>query len=91
MKGGLIMAELPTHKRAKAKAAGRSGKTEVSLTRKRRLDAERPKTAIEIERGGTTQALTKAARRLKASPKPQKVLQVPQKDMAKAVKAMTVR
>lgn len=82
------MAEKESHKRAKAKAAGQSGKTEVPLTNKRRLDAERPKTATEIERAGTTQGLTKAARRLKASPKPQKVLQVPQQDMAKAAKAM---
>jgi len=32
--------------------------------------------------------LEKAAKRLKDSGKPQKVLQVPQKDMAKAAKAM---
>jgi len=32
--------------------------------------------------------LEKAARRLKDSGRPQKVLQVPQKDMAKAAKAM---
>ena len=82
------MPESPSHKRAKAKAAGKSGKTEVSLTRSRRLDAQTRKTAIEIERSGSTQALTKAVGRLKASGKAQKVLQVPQQDMAKASKAM---
>lgn len=82
------MPESPSHKRAKAKAAGKSGKTEVSLTRSRRLDAQTRKTAIEIERSGSTQALTKAVGRLKASSKAQKVLQVPQQDMAKAAKAM---
>lgn len=82
------MPESPSHKRAKAKAAGKSGKTEVSLTRSRRLDAQTRKTAIEIERSGSTQALTKAVGRLKASSKAQKVLQVPQQDMAKAAKEM---
>ena len=44
--------------------------------------------ATEIERSGTLQGLEKAAKRLKESRKPQKVLQVPQKDMSKAAKAM---
>ena len=82
------MPESQSHQRAKAKAAGKSGRTEVPLTRKRRLDAQTRKTAIEIERSGSTQALTKAAGRLKSSHKSQKVLQVPQQDMAKAAKAM---
>jgi len=82
------MAESKSHQRAKAKAAGKTGKTEVPLTRNRRLDAQRPKTAIEVERSGSTHALTKAAGRLKSSHKPQKVLQVPQKDMTKASQAM---
>ena len=82
------MPESQSHKRAKAKAAGKSGKTEVSLTRSRRLDAQTRKTAIEIERSGSTPALTKAVGRLKASHKAQKVLQVPQQDMVKAAKAM---
>jgi len=82
------MVESKSHQRAKAKAAGKSGKTEVSLTRGRRLDAQTRKTATEIERSGSKQALTKSAQRLRASKNPQKVLQVPQKDMAKAVAAM---
>lgn len=82
------MSESQSHKRAKGKAAGKSGHTEVSLTRKRRLDAQTQKTATEIERSGNTQGLKRAAGRLKSSRKSQKVLQVPQQDMAKAVDAM---
>ena len=82
------MPESQSHKRAKVKAAGKTGKTEVSLTRSRRLDAQTRKTAIEIERSGSSQGLTKAVGRLKTSHKSQKVLQVPQQDMAKAAKAM---
>ncbi len=82
------MPESPSHKRAKSKAAGKTGKTEVPLTRGRRLDAQSGNKAIEVERSGSPQGLTKAAQRLKASGKPQKVLQVPQQDIPKAVKAM---
>lgn len=82
------MAESKSHQRAKAKAAGKTGKTEVPLTRSRRLDAQTRKTAIEVERSGSTHGLTKAAGRLKSSNKPQKVLQVPQKDMTKAAQVM---
>lgn len=82
------MTESPSHKRAKARAAGRKGQTEKPLPGGRRLDAATPRRATEIERGGTAAGLRKAASRLKVSGKPQKVLQVPQKDMSKAVAAM---
>ena len=82
------MSETPSHKRAKGAAAGRSGKTEVPISRGRRLDATTQKKATEVERSSSQSGLEKAARRLKASGKPQKVLQVPQKDMSKAAKAM---
>jgi len=82
------MSETSSHKRAKSKAAGKSGKTEVPLKGNRRLDAVSKHRAFEIERSGNKEALEKAARRLKASRKPQKVLQIPQKDMPKAVSAM---
>ncbi len=82
------MTESASHKGAKQKAAGASGKTEVPLKRGRRLDAARNRTATEIERSGTSDGLEKAARRLKSSEKPQKVLQVPQKDMSEAAAAM---
>jgi len=83
-----VMSETNSHKRAKSKAAGGSGNTEVRVKGNMKIDAVRKKTATEIERSGTDGGLTKAARRLKISGKPQKVLQVPHKDMAKAVKAM---
>jgi len=82
------MPESQSHKRAKSKAAGKAGKTEVSLSRGRRLDAQSGNKATEVERSGSPQGLTKAAQRLKVSGKPQKVLQVPQQDIPKAVKAM---
>ena len=84
------MSETPSHKRAKAKAAGPGGKTEVPIKGGRRLDAKTAggKKATEIERSGTTQGLSQAARRLKASKAPQKVHQVPQQDMGKAAQAL---
>lgn len=81
------MSESESHKRAKAKAAGKTGDTEVSLGSKR-LDAVTKKKVVEVERSGTTQGLEKAAQRLKASGRSQKVLQVPQQDMSKAAEAM---
>ena len=82
------MAETSSHKRAKRAAAGPRSKTEVPLSRGRRLDAATKKKATEVERSGSQSGLEKAVRRLKASGKSQKVLQVPQKDMPKAAKAM---
>lgn len=85
--------ESKAHKRAKAKASGRSGKKEVPLSRSRRLDAlsKGRKRATEVERSGSKPLLEKAAGRLKASGAKQKVLQVPNKDMSKAVAAMRVK
>ena len=84
------MAESKSHKTAKQRAAGRRGRTEVPLPGKRRLDAKTSGggRATEVERSGNEASLEKAARRLKASRAKQKVLQVPQKDMTKAAKAM---
>ena len=84
------MAETASHKRAKAKAAGKGGKTEKELPGGTRLDAitKGGGKATEVERSGTTQGLNKAAQRLKKSGAKQKVLQVPQKDMDNAVAAM---
>lgn len=82
------MPETSKHKKAKRKAAGKSGRTEVALKGKKRLDAATRKTATEIEYSGTMDGLVRAARRLKASWKPRKVLQVPQKDLSKAAEAM---
>ena len=82
------MTETPAHKRAKNKAAGKSGTTEKPISRGRRLDAATKKTATEVERSGSNAGLRKAAGRLRDSGKPQKVLQVPQTDMAKAADAL---
>ncbi|MEO0550464.1 MAG: hypothetical protein AAFZ91_11135 [Pseudomonadota bacterium] len=84
------MAESTSHKKTKAKAAGRNGKTEAPLSGGRRLDAltQSGHRATEVERSGTSAGLSKAARRLRDSGASQKVLQVPQKDMTAAIKAM---
>ena len=82
------MPESSSHKRAKGRAAGKSGRTEVPLRGGKRLDAKTRKTATEIERSGNRSLLEDAARRLKLSRAPRKVLEVPQKDMPKAVQAM---
>lgn len=85
------MAESQSHKSAKSKAAGKSGKTEVQIKGGRRLDAQSKTKATEIERSDNKARLEKAAQRLKDSGKPQKVLQVPQNYMDKAVKAMKAK
>ncbi len=77
-----------TSKRAKKRAAGKTGKTEVPISGGRKLDAASKNRATEVERSGTTEGLTKAVLRLRDSGKNQKVLQVPQKDLKKAAKVM---
>ncbi|MYL11826.1 MAG: hypothetical protein F4010_06750 [Cenarchaeum sp. SB0669_bin_11] len=85
-----MMAETRAHHRAKKQAAGPGGRTEVRLRGNRRLDAltKGGGRATEVERSGSTARLNAAARRLKKSGAPQRVLQVPQKDMGAAVTAM---
>jgi len=84
------MSKTQSHKRAQSKAAGKKGKTEVQISRNRKLDAVTKSgyKATEVERSGNKTGLVKAARRLKARRSKQKVLQVPQNDMTKAVDAM---
>lgn len=84
------MSEKSIHRRAKKKAAGTGGRTEVSLPGNKRLDAitKNRKRATEVERSGSPKRLVAAAQRLKKSGAPQRVLQVPQNDMGNAVKAM---
>ena len=84
------MSETPAHRRAKRRAAGPGGRTEVPLRGKQRLDAlsKGGGRATEVERSGSSTGLNSATHRLKKSGAPRKVLQVPQKDMGSAVKAM---
>jgi len=84
------MAESDSHKRAKSKAAGKTGQTEVQLPRNRKLDALTAggRHATEVERSGAPSLLEKAARRLKASEAPKKTLKVPHGDMDAAAEAM---
>lgn len=78
------MVESQSHKRAKAQAAGPKGKTEVPIKGNLRLDAITKSKATEIERSGNMQSLSKAARRLQVSRKPQKVHTSPTKGYAKS-------
>jgi hypothetical protein len=80
------MSETQSHKRAKSKAPGKS---EVPISKNRRLDSATNKTATEIERN--RQNIPKAVDRLRDSGRPRRVLQVPQKDMKEAAKVMRQR
>jgi hypothetical protein len=84
------MTKSHSHKRVQSKAAGRKGRTEVKIRGGRVLDSitKSGKRATEVERNGSPTKLKMAARRLKVRRSNQKVLQVPQKDMKNAVKAM---
>lgn len=77
------MTESRSHRRAKTNAPG---KTEVPISKSRRLDSATSKTATEVERNA--QNLDKAVARLRDSGRPRKVLVVPQKLMPQASKAM---
>ena len=81
------MSKSKSHKNAQIKAAGKNGTTEVKINGNQRLDAltKNGKRATEIERNGNH---SDAVNRLKNSEANQKILQVPQKNMKKAVEAM---
>jgi len=76
-----------SHKNCQKKAAGKNGFTEYPLGNGQRLDAlsANKRKATEVERCGN---LSQAVSRLKKSGASQRVLQVPQRDMNAAVKAM---
>ncbi len=84
------MSETDSHSRAKFKAAGKGGRTEVPLSGNRRLDAltAGAKRATEVERSGNPQSLNAAARRLASSGASQRILQVPHPHMETAAAAM---
>ena len=67
--------------RAHKKGKGNAARQEVPISGGRRLDAIRGNSAIEVERGGTTQAINKALSRLKTQTNKSKILRVPQNDM----------
>jgi hypothetical protein len=75
------MAESRSHRRGK----GRAARTEVPISRHRRLDAISGHHAIEVERGGTPQKINQVLSRLKTQRNKDKILRVPQRDMDMAV------
>ncbi len=76
------MSESRPHKTAKSKAAG---KTEVNISRGRRLDSASEKRATEVELSGN---FKQAVKRLKDSGRSQKVLQTRDNEMSTAAKEM---
>lgn len=72
------------HTQLKRWAAGPTGTTEKPQRGGTRLDARRPKQAIEVERSGRLEA---ALRRLGKEKGVQRVLQVPQRDFDRAIEA----
>ena len=77
------MPESSSHKRAKAKAPGKS---EVRVKGGGRVDSATKKTATQIERNKSN--LPNSVKVLKNSGRPRKVLQVPQPIMDNAAKEM---
>lgn len=78
------MSESQSHKNAKNKAAGSNGRTEIPISRGRRLDAKNGNKATEIERSGSTKGISMALGRLKTQTNAKKQLLVPNKDLDKA-------
>lgn len=78
------MPESESHKRLKRKAAGKKGQTEKKISGEKRLDAQKRRKAIEIERSGTKQGISNALDRLKTQVASRKELDVPQRDLDKA-------
>ena len=87
-KGGETVAEKRVHKETKVREAGTKGKTEVAISRGRRIDAATASRAIEVETSGSPDRLRQAARRLAESGRRQHVMVVPERDMPKATEAM---
>lgn len=83
------MPESKKHEELKRKEAGKEGKKEAPLKRGGRLDVATPRKAVEIQMETSQKGLQEAAKRLKRSRKPQKVLVVLKpKDVPKAAAAM---
>ena len=74
------------HKRIQDRLAGKSGKTEVPISGKRRLDVRKPGVAIEVERSGSTAGIERALARLRTQ-QTRRELRVPQKDLTMAIEA----
>ena len=72
------------HQRTQRKLAGIKGKTEVPISRNRRLDVKTAIKATEVERSGQPARLKAALSRLGTQKGVGRELRVPQKDMDKA-------
>lgn len=77
------MAETSSHKQAKTQGLRRA-KTELSISRGRRLDAANRKVAREVERSGNEKKIKEAIRRLNTQKTKKKELLVPTGHLDKA-------
>ena len=76
------------HEAIKRREAGRTGKPE-HWVRGKRIDVVKKGKAIEVQTTVTSEGLLKAAKRLKSSGRPQRVLVVPKpEDVPKAARAL---
>lgn len=77
------MSETSSHKQAKTRGL-KGSRTEVSISGNRRLDAQSPKVAREVERSSGSKSLAKAIRRLNTQTNKRKELLVPTPNLDKA-------
>lgn len=78
------MPESKFHKRLKRKAAGSKGQIEKKIRGGGRIDAQKGKKVIEIERSGSVEGISRALNKLKTQTTLKKELHVPHKDLGKA-------
>ncbi|TET46249.1 hypothetical protein E3J62_04775 [candidate division TA06 bacterium] len=78
------MAKRSTHRRIQGRIAGRTGRREVPIKGRRRLDVKKGHRATEIERSGSRAGIQKSLSRLKTQKGVKRELLVPQKDLSKA-------
>lgn len=79
-----MLPESKFHKRLKRKAAGSKGRIEKKIRGGRRIDAQKGRKVIEIERSGSVEGISKALNKLKTQTTFKKELHVPHKDLDKA-------
>ncbi|MBA7646661.1 hypothetical protein ES703_54427 [subsurface metagenome] len=71
------------HRRIQKKIAGKKGKVEIPISRKRKIDVQKGRKVVEIERSGDPKKISQALNRLKAKKGLKKEIRVPQKDLNK--------
>ena len=73
------------HARIAGRVAGSRGRTEASISGKRKLDVKKGNIATEVERSSDPKRIGRAIARLQTQGNARKELRVPQNDLSKAV------